>query len=187
MINLNLTHIIDLIKQFDEPIFFFINRTVRTDQLNLIFPLITRLAEPTAFISVCVILFLFGRYKAKLTSILILLATYLTYIFAQVIKEAVNRPRPMDVYSNISVIGTVKYASFPSTHAALIAAVITILCLKYKKTSFVLVPIALLVGVSRIYLGHHYPSDVIGGFILGFSIAVLFLGLDGLIKDIQKI
>jgi undecaprenyl-diphosphatase len=187
MISLNLTHIIDLIKQLDEPLFFFINKTIRNDQLNLVFLLITRLAKPTVFIPVCVILFLFGRYRAKLTSILILLATYLTYIFAQVMKEAINRPRPMDVYSNISVVGTVKYASFPSTHAALIAAVITILCLQYKKTSFILVPIALLVGVSRIYLGHHYPSDVIAGFILGLSIAVLFLGLDGLIKDIQKI
>ena len=178
---------IDLIKRFDEPIFYFINQSVKNDLFDLLFPFITRLAEPASFISLCVILFLFGRYRAKLTSVLILLTTYATYIAAQVLKETINRPRPMDVYSNISVFGSVQYSSFPSTHSALIATIVTLLIFRYKKSCFILLPIGLLVGISRIYLGHHYPSDVIAGFILGSVTAILLLGLDGLIKDIQNL
>ncbi|MFH1656006.1 MAG: phosphatase PAP2 family protein [Candidatus Omnitrophota bacterium] len=180
-------YFIDLIKQFDEPIFFFINQSIKIKQLDLIFPIITRLAEPITFVSLCVILFFLGKYRAKLTSVLILLATYATYITTLTLKEIINRPRPLDAYLDISVMGSVKLSSFPSTHSALIAAIVTLLCFKYKKSSFILLPIALAVGVSRIYLGHHYPSDVIAGFALGFLVAVLFLGIEKLIEDIQNL
>jgi len=116
-----------------------------------------------------------------------LLTSYTSYIATQVLKEVINRPRPLDAYSNISVMGSVDYSSFPSTHSALIAAIATILCFKYKKSAIILIPIALLVGISRIYLGHHYPSDVIGGFALGYLIAILFIGIENLIKDIQDL
>ncbi|MDD2653973.1 MAG: phosphatase PAP2 family protein, partial [Candidatus Omnitrophica bacterium] len=92
-----------------------------------------------------------------------------------------------EVYPDISVIGTEHSPAFPSTHATLIAVIATILCFKYKKLSFVLIPIAIIVGVSRIYLGLHYPSDVAGGFIIGGLLSMLFLGIEVLIKNLKDL
>jgi undecaprenyl-diphosphatase len=175
------------IAEFEQDIFFYINKTIKNDLFDLFFSKITYLAEPIAIISLCLLLFVFGKYKARMTAVFILSTSYISYIVSQTIKEIINRPRPLDVYTDISITGSAKLSSFPSTHSVLIASVVTILCAKYKKSSFILIPIALLVGVSRIYLGHHFPSDVLAGFFLGAVISILFLGLENLFNTIQNL
>ena len=68
--------------------------------------------------------------------------------------------------------------SFPSSHAANSFALITYLCLitakKIKWLPYLLVPVALLISYSRMYLGVHYPSDVLTGAIIGILLGWIF-------------
>ena len=57
--------------------------------------------------------------------------------------------------------------SFPSGHAANNMAVTTVLILFYRRGGWFYLPIALMIGYSRIYTGAHWPSDVLAGFFLG--------------------
>ncbi|MBM3248377.1 MAG: phosphatase PAP2 family protein [Candidatus Omnitrophica bacterium] len=171
----------------DKAIFFFINKTLKNHSLDTIFPFITRLAEPPAIIILCILMFILGRYKEKFVSVFILFTGYISYFLAMVIKEAVNRPRPLELYTGISVIGKTQSPAFPSVHSTLIAVVITILCFKYKKLGFALIPIALLVGISRIYLGHHYPTDVIAGLLIGSLLSMLFLGIEKFFQSLRDL
>lgn len=65
------------------------------------------------------------------------------------------------------------YASFPSGHASTAFAAAALLALWYPRLAGVFVGLATLVGLSRILLGSHFPSDVLAGALLGGAIALL--------------
>lgn len=101
----------------------------------------------------------------------------------QLVKIFFRRPRPTNVEHLIVQGGY----SFPSGHA--MAAIITygallFLVIRASKTwwpaligSFTLLPLIGLIGISRVYLGVHYPSDIIGGYSLGLAVLSLSIGL----------
>ena len=67
---------------------------------------------------------------------------------------------------------------FPSSHAANLFGIAAVMGVFYKTTRFYLYPIAVLVSIGRIYLGVHYPSDVVAGAIFGAAVglAVVYIG-----------
>jgi len=100
----------------------------------------------------------------------------------QLLKEAVKRPRPYAFFypeiahgkASVNCIFEVSVAnSFPSGHAAAIFAAVVLLNHFYKGRLLFLYPIALLVAFSRIYTGVHFPSDVLGGILLGILWGIL--------------
>ena len=66
---------------------------------------------------------------------------------------------------------------FPSSHASNVFGMVMIIGSFYKSSRYYLYPIAILVALSRVYLGLHYPSDILGGAVYGMLIAsiVIFL------------
>ncbi len=93
-------------------------------------------------------------------------------LISEVIKITVNRTRPADRYpTEIFVNSPTHGSSFPSGHTTLAFATATTIALQYRKW-YVVVPAYLWagsVGYSRMYLGKHYPSDVLGGAIVGMG------------------
>ncbi|MDP2153445.1 MAG: phosphatase PAP2 family protein [Methylotenera sp.] len=90
------------------------------------------------------------------------------------LKGKTLRPRPYEVRQDIWLTGTpLDKFSFPSGHT-LHAVVFSAVALSYyPQLSFVLVPFTLMVGLSRVVLGLHYPSDVLAGTVIGVVLAML--------------
>ena len=95
------------------------------------------------------------------------------------LKYAFNRPRPQVV----QLLQRVDTKSFPSGHAltataiyATLGAIGATVCSRRSLKVYVMsgaVGVSILVGLSRVYLGVHYPSDVLAGWIVGFTWALL--------------
>jgi len=98
-------------------------------------------------------------------------ALFLTWFTVQMIKVLVAHPRPFHVFKEIvTLIPDQDGYSFPSLHAALTVATAT-LCIWYdRRLGVVLYLFAFLVSISRIYVGVHYPVDIVVGAILGICI-----------------
>ena len=90
------------------------------------------------------------------------------------LKGKTLRPRPYEVHQDIWLTGTpLDKFSFPSGHT-LHAVVFSLVAIAYYPIlAIVVVPFAILVGLSRVVLGLHYPSDVIAGAVIGALIARL--------------
>lgn len=97
----------------------------------------------------------------------------------RVLKLLFDRPRPYEVTKGLDVIGKIyKDPSFPSGHtsAAFSVGVVCLILLprKYGVPVFVL---AVLMGISRMYIGVHFPTDVLGGAVFGTLCALLAVGI----------
>ncbi|MET9292146.1 phosphatase PAP2 family protein [Streptomyces sp. NPDC003077] len=94
------------------------------------------------------------------------------------IRAFVERPRPFKEHAGLEVLipGKTDF-SFVSDHATLTMAVAVGLFIAHRKIGLVGLGLALLEGFCRVYMGVHYPTDVIGGFALGTAVALLLAPL----------
>ena len=152
------------------------NRINGLDQL-LIF--VTNTAYVTAaLITILVIAIAFSRKnrELKLKGWQLLFAFVLNSIVTNILKHVVNRVRPFKVDKLIEKLSTGGSPSFPSGHTAdafLIAISLTMLFPKQKWWLALVWIWAFVVAYSRMALGVHYPSDVLGSMVIGGLIAVI--------------
>jgi len=111
-----------------------------------------------------------GDEKTKARAIESFISFSAGTLISELLKNAINERRPGDKYPGVIFPGSPTHGkSFPSGHTVLAFSTVTTLALEYKKW-YITVPAFLwagLVGYSRLYLGMHYPTDVLAGGILG--------------------
>lgn len=108
----------------------------------------------------------FGQLRAAGIRAALALAT--SHLLVQVLKRTLSRPRPRLPVGVASLIQAPDRFSFPSGHAAAALSVtVAIATVAVMPIALLLLAIGLLVGVSRCYLGVHYPGDVLAGWLLG--------------------
>lgn len=89
------------------------------------------------------------------------------------LKHLLAHDRPCQELTGVRLLDGCGTNSFPSNHAANTAAFAVYVALFYRKALYFIWLIPLLVGISRIYVGVHYPLDVVGGWMMGSFLAAL--------------
>jgi undecaprenyl-diphosphatase len=104
----------------------------------------------------------------------------IAFLFSQVLKRTISRPRPRLPEGFPCLVQAPDRFSFPSGHATASLAVILPILLApgLGPAPLLLLPVALLIGISRCYLGVHYPGDVLSGW--GLALLSAFLVIQGL-------
>jgi 4-amino-4-deoxy-L-arabinose transferase-like glycosyltransferase/membrane-associated phospholipid phosphatase len=164
--------------EIDTLIFFFINRSLQNRFFDVIMPFITGKAY--------LLMLLFAgwffykdRKKAIIASVLALASFAVSDWSSEILKHIFERQRPCNVLEGVHLlVGCSGSYSMPSNHAVnAFAFTMPFLILFRNKIKYALIIIALLVSFSRVYVGVHYPSDVIAGGFLGLAMAILVTGL----------
>jgi len=158
---------------FDIAIIHFV-QSFQADWLTSIMRFISDIGSIYGYLFIVPIVagYLYFRTPYRLEGIFSILIN-VGVIFDPLIKYMVGRERPPDSIVHVLVQET--SASFPSGHAlsatifyGFLLYLITSLPIRHKRAGvFILVSTILLIGISRVYLGVHWPSDVLGGYAIG--------------------
>lgn len=147
----------------------------RTHNATIFFKFITSFGSPMFFfpgtIALCIIYFFWQDVLGPLT---VSLTMGSTYAIMEGLKQLFNRPRPI-----FDPLEPAKGFSFPSGHAMLCTVFLGLLafwlirkvCPRHRLLVIgIISALLLLIGLSRLYLGLHYPTDVVGGYTAGLAI-----------------
>lgn len=149
------------------------------ESLTRFWKTVTMISDPEIIIilvGVLALIFYLNKWKAE--SGLMIAGMGMLVILSTVLKKIYARPRPVITH----LVKETSY-SFPSNHTAassMFAGILAIICWQHirhrtiRQVSVIMVvAIGLLVGVSRVYLGVHYPTDIIGGWLLSAGLLCL--------------
>ncbi|MET9020755.1 phosphatase PAP2 family protein [Actinopolymorpha sp. NPDC004070] len=149
---------------------------------------LARLAEAAtdAGFAVFAVLFVFAWWRSRrgdargvALAVLAPVTTVVAYAVSEVAKSFLREERPCRAVAAVVTLAPCPVSgdwSFPSNHATIAAAAAVGLVLAWQRLAWLVVPLALLLGATRVYLGVHYPHDVAAGLVLGGGVA-LVLGL----------
>jgi undecaprenyl-diphosphatase len=167
--------------ELDTTLFYFLNVGLQNGFFDFLMPILTNLDYWRIPLGLMIILLLiFGKKRGRIAVLLLVLGITLSdQLCNNLLKPLIGRSRPCNVLDNIHLlINCTKAYSFPSSHAMNIFTGCILLSYNYRKIKVVLLIIAILVSYSRIYVGVHYPFDVLAGVTLGifcaFIIIILF-------------
>ncbi|MFZ7943343.1 phosphatase PAP2 family protein [Neobacillus sp. 19] len=151
-----------------------VNRHFDKKLLNLFFRTVTHLGGADVTIASALLLIFLSSGEAKLTAIASALALSASHIPVHIIKQLFPRKRPYLMINETKFpANPLQDHSFPSGHTTAIFSVVTPYVLFNPQLASVLIPLGICVGISRIYLGLHYPSDVLAGGMLGAITGIL--------------
>ena len=153
------------IAQLDKMILLWINPGLLSKYLTPVMIFLT-LFGGIIFIAGLTSMVLLREGKRGVSFVVVLV---LSILLAYVIKEVVTRPRPFMTIPGVMFLTCSFSPSFPSGHTMRISTVAGIFTRMYGKTiGNITLVLSILVGFSRLYLGVHYPSDVVFGLLFGY-------------------
>ncbi len=168
----------------DTALFYFINTTIANPLTDFLMPLVTIDLHLKIFFAVCLVLILWkGDRQLRYAVIFALITvTICDQLSSSVLKPLFARPRPcwnMEVHL---LVNCGSGFSMPSSHAVNLFGQAYLF--KVIKPSFAkyLIPLAIVVALSRVFVGVHYPGDILVGAALGtlvgFTFGKIFMRID---------
>lgn len=156
------------------------NRVCRHVSWRLLFRCTSVLGDGMAWYALMAFLLL-RDHNAAVAPVLHMVAVGLVCTISyKWLKKRTLRPRPYQAHAGIEHFAApLDRFSFPSGHTLHAVAFTLVALAHYPALAWLLLPFTLLIAVSRVVLGLHYPSDVLVGALLGAAIAALSFGLMG--------
>ena len=131
-----------------------------------------------------VMLSLLGGIDGRKTALFLVLSILIIAFLNTMLKDLIQRPRP-EVSADRILVPQDKEFSFPSGHASIVAGCAVTTAILFSNSArrkiivcFVMLEAAL-VCLSRVYVGVHYPSDILGGILLGAGISLGLIAIRG--------
>jgi len=128
-----------------------------------------------------------SKYKYRIAGWTIIIAVAISdFLSSKILKFLILRQRPFEVLPDVYKLVSSAGPSFPSSHAVNSFTVATLIMLFFKNPVYTTIAfiVAFLSGFSRIYVGVHYPLDVISGAVIGIIFGIVFYKI---VKKIFKL
>lgn len=139
--------------------------------ITWIFKVATRLGDGSLWIATAIGLLAINDNHAQRVAISAILSVAISVLLFMCVKNLIGRPRPFEAWQDLTcIMAPPDRFSFPSGHTMTAFAVWGSLFAGLPVLSHAYLLIAILIGLSRIFLGLHYPTDVIVGAVLGGTI-----------------
>ncbi len=169
-----------LLVQYDVFFYHLVNQVMVCSVLDWFMPFVTNVHHwiPVYVLALALLAWKGGIHGRRCTVILLIGVLISDPLNSRVIKELVQRPRPSVTLATARVLTPAGGASFPSSHATNNFAAALVLSAYYPKRRWLWYSAAFVVAYSRVYVGVHYPLDVLGGAVEGTLLAWLLLILD---------
>jgi undecaprenyl-diphosphatase len=168
---------LDFLLNIDISVFYFINHTLSNPLFDKFFPFIT---DPKNWFIAYTILYLTliikGGKRGRIAAVvLILLVAASDQLSSNLLKNLFERIRPCNALPDVRIlVGCTGSYSFPSSHAVNNFSVAVFFSRLYPKYKITFIIAASLVALSRPYVGVHYPSDILGGALIGSAVGYIF-------------
>ncbi len=171
-----------LIQEFDEAVLFHIQEQLKNPAMDRFMVFMTSLGN-AGFLWILIAFLCLCRKRCQKCGISLLCAIFLTMLLGDdILKPLFGRVRPNMKFPEIPLlIGKVHSPSFPSGHTAVAFASAAVIHSYYKIAGLLAYVVAALIAYSRLYLFVHYPTDILGGILLGSSLAYL------IVKALEKL
>lgn len=174
---------IEFLYTLDRALLLLVNRTLANPVGDLLWPLITDYDKlwPVRILLLAGWLFLLikGGRRGRIAAILLIpLLAASDQLSSSVLKNLFSRARPCHLVDGVPIVPEVRLLvscgsgkSFPSSHAVNNFAVATLLALCFPRWAWAFFSWASVIALSRVAVGVHYPSDILGGAVIGAGLA----------------
>ena len=181
----------EYLNTIDTALFHFINASLSNPVFDVVMPFLTDLNKSRIVLVIVATLLLWmiirGNKSVRLAAILLIVTIIFSdQINSSVIKFLWLRQRPCRILHDVHLLVSCGSGySFPSSHAVNNFAGALILAFFLPRAKWWFFGLAATIAFSRVYVGVHYPSDIIGGAVIGLMCAgcvlLVFLGLENLL------
>ncbi|MBT2656043.1 undecaprenyl-diphosphatase [Bacillus sp. ISL-18] len=135
---------------------------------------------------VLLLMWFFGKDKYKNTVVLAAITGIIALFINVVIGHIYFEPRPFVSHKVNLLISHSSDASFPSDHGTGAFSLALAVLYRHRKLGIGMVLFAVLTGISRVYVGHHYPFDIIGSLVVAAIVSIFIYKISPIIHPISK-
>ncbi len=152
----------------DKNLFLFIYNSTNSTQVKKVFNFITKISKPF-FMLTYALLLLFLFITSSPSLLIVFIKPLFVLILCKILRKLINRKRPYLVFKTLN-LPKKEDASLPSNHTASSFIISFMFLYVYPPLGIIMIALAVLVSLSRIIIGIHFPLDILSGFLISLII-----------------